>query len=126
MGVAYFKRALAPIGGFKESVETVTSTGTILSDSGMSIIAATTNADRIFRLARPSQAGVHKVVVVNVNASTDTVAVRTASTADTFFGSTNQTLLATTGANVQAFAHFVAASTAAWALLAKSTGFTIS
>ena len=126
MGFQYFKRPIQPSLGYAETVETVTSTGTSLSGSGMSIIAAATNADRIFKLSRPSAVGVHKYVVVNVNASTDTVSVRTASTADTFFGSTNQTLLATTGANVQAFAHFLAASTSAWALLSKSTGLTIS
>lgn len=106
--------------------ETVTSTATLLAPYGLSIIEATTDADRVFRLTAPTRAGVSKTVLVNTNGSTDTVSFRPASTAHVFYGSTHNILLATTGANVKAAATFISASTSSWALISKTTGLAIS
>lgn len=107
-------------------VETVTSTGTTLAPYGLSIIEATTDADRTFQLGAPTRAGVLKSVLVNTNGSTDVVAFRPASTAHVFYGSTHNILTATTGANVKAAATFLSASTTSWALISKTTGLAIS
>lgn len=109
-----------------QPVELITSTASTMLPYGVSIITSATNADRVFKLASPAYVGATKTVIVNtVAGATDTAAFRHSSTANTWFGSTQGTLTATTGGNVLAAASFVGASTSQWAIVSKTTGLTL-
>jgi hypothetical protein len=129
MGFEYKRRAIGSVGGLQVPVQSVSSTATVVNGVGASLITVSTD-DRTYLLGRPARAGVVKYVVLDTPAaSTDNAVLRLESTADTFWGTTFQTLTVSTasdGPNVLASVTLVGASTTQWALVAKSTGLTLS
>lgn len=122
---------LTPSGGIIHDIETVTSTATTLLGKGISVLAPSTLGPiTAFKLASPSEAGIHKLISVNMPASsTGTLAVVLATTALTFHGTTMNMFVTSTaadGANVTMGLGFVSVSTSAWAVVSRSTGWTLS
>ena len=104
---------------------TSTSTATAVLPYGVTTITAgTTVGTNNFALASPKVAGVHKYIAVTV-ATTDAPILSQASTATTFFGSTNGLATFSTGAG-EKFLSLVATSTSVWAVVGQSTGVTFS
>lgn len=127
MGLEYFKRPiLAPRGVVSPSSEyrTVASTATILPLNGTVTLATTAAGDKTYRLATPLLGGRVHVTAVD---STHVENVRTNTTAQTFFGTTFQTLTWTTAvAYRMATFEVVGPSTnPKWMVAAKSTGATL-
>jgi hypothetical protein len=119
-----------------EKIQTLTgaSTGTAVTNYGITSIAVAsstegTAANLIYSLAAPV-AGITKTIIVDCGGSTKEVQVRTASSAQTFWGSTKNSLLFSTDSTGAVTAHLVGASTSKWfltgvsALLPQSTAVT--
>jgi hypothetical protein len=102
-------------------------TGTPLLGFGVSAITIASgtesgSADFVFRLASPVCPGIFKTVVVaGASASDKTISVRTAATAQVFFGSTFNAISYTTTINNPSDALLlVGVSTSQWAVLNRS------
>lgn len=117
-----FNRPIFVNGGIREKVQTLTgaSTATTITNQGITTIVVTTGegtaANLIYNLAAPAFAGQLKTIFTDLN-STKEITVRTASSAQPFFGSTKNGLTFSTGSDPGAFATFKAISTSQWALL---------
>jgi len=104
---------------------TSTSTGTAVEPFGLAAItSASTDSTNTFALKGAKAAGVHKYVAVTVG-TTDSVVLTGNSTAVTFFGSTDATCTFSTGTG-EKFIQLIATSTSEWAIVAQSTGVTLS
>lgn len=114
--------------GYRESVQALTqaSTATTILNYGVTTITSAgsgTAGDHGFKLQAP-QKGLRKTIVADLN-STRTVSVFNASTACTFFGSTNNAVTFSTGTGLK-WVNLVGVSTASWAITGVSTGATLS
>ena len=127
--MAYEKRRLREVdtaGSYsKVQALTSTSTGTAVESFGLTTItSASTDSTNTFGLKGAPAGGVHKYVAVTLG-TTDSVVLTGASTAVTFFGSTNATCTFSTGTG-EKHIQLVATSTSEWAVVAQSTGVTFS
>lgn len=114
--------------GYTESVQALTqaSTGTRVKNYGVTTITSAgsgTAGIHGFFLNAPKK-GLRKSIVVDLN-STRQVAVYNASTAVTFFGSTNNAVTFSTGVGVK-WLELVGTSATVWAVASQSTGVTLS
>lgn len=127
MGFEYNKRRVLAPGfvTFSSEYRTVSGTGNILPLNGTVTLQTTAAGDKTYRLANPTPGGRVHVTAVD---STHVEAIRTYTTAQTFFGTTFQTLTWTTAvAYRMATLEVVGPSTAPkWMVVAKSTGATLS
>jgi hypothetical protein len=126
MGFNKSKRpTLSPGDAYIVQSLTSASTGTRISPRGLTILKTTATGDKTFVLDVP-RAGDVKEIVVDI-ASTATVTVRPASTAQTFYGTTSGTLLFTTAgsAGLPKRARLAAVSSTSWAILNVSTAITV-
>lgn len=117
MGTNKFKRPLAaPL-----NVKTLTAadTGSTLASNAVSLITATTAASFLLPSLPTQRKGSVVDVLLDSNSTKD-VKVHTNSTAHTFVGSTNNTLLASTGHTLIHY-RFLAASTTQWAVMGVDT-----
>jgi hypothetical protein len=106
---------------------TQASTGTRVKNFGVTSITSAgsgTAATHGFIMDNPTGGGLRKTLVVDPN-STREVAVYNASTAVTFFGSTGNALVFSTGAGTKQV-ELVSLSATQWAFTARSTGVTVS
>jgi len=134
--MAYEKRRLREVdtAGSYSKVQALTEADASTADPsvnsyGFSVIDVGTTAaaqanDATFALAAPAAGGVHKYISV-LSGTTDAVIITTHSTAVTFFGSTDATVTATTGAAARHL-ELIATSSTGWAVIAESTGWTFS
>lgn len=103
---------------------TEASTATEILNFGVTTInSGTTASANSFAMADPKAAGQHKYLAVTVG-TTDAPVV-TVSTGVNFFGSTGSTLTFSTGAG-EKWLQLVATDATEWAIVAQSTGVTIS
>jgi hypothetical protein len=104
---------------------TSASTATRINPRGLTILKTTATGDKTFVLGVP-RAGDVKDIVVDI-ASTATVTIRPASTANTFYGTTSGTLLFTTvgSAGLPKRVRLAAVSSTSWAILNASTAITV-
>ena len=103
---------------------TSTSTGTEIFNYGVTTInSGSTTGTNAYAMADPKSAGLNKSFAVTVG-TTDAPIV-SVSTGINFFGSTGSTLTFSTGTG-EKWLQLVATSTAEWAIVAQSTGVTIS
>lgn len=122
---------LTPSGSVVQEVETVTSTAVTLSGRGLTLLVppSTLAGDMAFKLASPAEAGVIKDIAVNTpTASTFQVSIVLATTALTFFGTTMNAFSLSTagdGPSVTLGLKLVGASTASWAIVGRTTGWTL-
>lgn len=121
-------------GGVGVPVETLTSTASVISAYGMTVLSvAGSTADKVFTLPRPAQAGAIKYLTCNTTGVQKVSATLGGSTASGFFvggggnaaGSTYRTIVFSSLSTKQRFAQLVATSTTTWALVSKSTGTTL-
>lgn len=113
--------------GSYSKLQTLTSTDTAteINPYGVTLItSASTDSTNAFDLGDITVAGVHKYIAVTLG-TTDAVVINTNSTTTTFWGSTNNTATASTGAGEKALA-LVAATTSSWAVVGQTTGWTFS
>ena len=130
MGIEKTKRAVYNDG--EASVcETKTLSGasaaaaaTLLNRGTTFIVSTGTGAGWSVNLPRPLRAGIRKTIFFDAN-STVPIEVRTASSVDTFFGSTANALACTTGLVTPKRAILIGKSTSQWAVLHLSTGVTV-
>lgn len=111
----------APFIGKQDPTVSVTSTATILPAVGTASLAMAAAGDGTFRLATPAAGGrVHVTAVDSTHAHT----VRTKTTAETFFGSTFNTLAWSTALAYRAATFEVVGSSTSlkWHVVSKSTG----
>lgn len=100
---------------------TSASTGTQITNFGVTTITHTSTGDKTYKLARPL-AGVTKNISVRNGGSTQNVFIRSVSTAVTFFPTTAN-LMDFAGANPSV--SLVGISTSQWAITARTTGITL-
>ena len=103
---------------------TSTSTATEIINFGVTTInSGSTTGTNSFAMADPKDAGLNKTIAVTVG-TTDAPIV-TLSTGVNFFGSTGSTLTFSTGTG-EKWLQLVATGATEWAIVAQSTGVTIS
>lgn len=113
-----------PVVDKSRATTTVTSTATILPANGAVILAGSAAADHVFRLPTPVAGGrVH----VTATDSTHAEAVRTYTTAQTFFGTTFQTVSWSTAVayRMASFEVVGPSTNLKWMVVARSTGATL-
>ena len=117
-----------------ENVQALTgaSTGTAITNFGMTVITVTTGegtaADLIYTLNAPAYKGRRKVIVADLN-STKTVRVVNPSTANTFYGTTKNSFLFSTGSTyAPSSLELLSNSSVQWVILNAETalGFSTS
>lgn len=122
MGVEKFRRPLLAPGYRTFNPLGVTSTGTVLPRDGVATLSAAT--DKTFRLPTPYPGA--NLVVTAVD-STSVLAIRTFTTAETFYNSTKQSVSFSTAAD-RKVAELVGVGTPAaskWMLKFATTGATV-
>lgn len=126
--MAYEKRRLREVdtAGSYSKLQQLTSTqdGTEVLSFGVTTLDSDSTNGNAFSMASPKSGGVHKYVAVTLG-TTEEVALAHASTAVTYFGSTNGVLTFSTGAG-EKWIQLVATSDVQWAIVAQSTGVTLS
>jgi hypothetical protein len=121
--------------GVVNPVQSVTSTASTVSSYGLTIVtmpAAT--ADKVISLARPAAAGLVKGIVCNATGTQKITLTLAGATATGFFvggggnaaGSTYRSIVFSSLSTKVRTVTLMSASTVAWALIAKSTGTTLS
>lgn len=125
MGKEYFKRAVGTAGGVTVPTESLTGTDaaqTVAVEGVTLVTVGTSNQSNDFILPDP-RPGVVKVIAVNNNTTSDEFNLNTNATANTFFGTTFNTISpGTTDATSPAGAIvLVGASTSQWAVVAASS-----
>lgn len=127
MGVDKNKRTLFAR-GLRENVQTLTSasTATRIEPTGVTLINST-GGNKTFKFAQRPTKGDRKILVVDIN-STGEVTVGQASTAVTFKGTTNGTILFTTvgSAALAKRVELIGLSSAQWIVHVQSTAITLS
>lgn len=110
--------------GKQKATITVTSTATILPETGTAVLNATAAGDKTFRLPTPVAGG--RVFVSAVD-STHVHTIRTKTSAETFFGTTMQSVAWSTSLGYRAATFEVIGPSTGlkWALVAASTGSVI-
>lgn len=146
MGLEYFKRPLFTKGGLQieapstftksvvfngttaglqENVQTLNTTATLITGFGVTLLGAGgSTTDKVYKLANPSAAGVHKYIISNATGA-QKVSVVMNTTANTFMNTTSGTIVFSTNSTKQRSAHLIAVSTAKWWIVARSTGTTL-
>ena len=126
--MGYFKSSrpvLSP--GLASAPQSLTSasTGTLINARGVTIIKTTATGDKVFRIAKVN-AGDFKEIACDIS-STATASVRAASTAQTFYGTTQDTLTFSTAgsAGIAKFVRLYARTSTSWVVLGRSTGITL-
>lgn len=106
-----------------EEIQTLTgaSTGTAVAPYGITFITVTTGQSTannlVYTMSSPGVAGIHKYIVADLN-STKEATIRTASSAGTFYGTTKNSIVFSTGStHAGTVAHLVSYSSVRWALL---------
>jgi hypothetical protein len=132
MGFQKIARPVLAPGDRTAPVQSLTgdSTGTELTNQGISTIVVTTGegtaANLVYTLAPPAWAGQRKQILADLN-STKEVTVRTKTSAATFFGSTKNSFVFSTGSTAPpAHVELIGLSTVQWAIAnIASTSVTI-
>lgn len=123
MGIEYVRRRFGPSAN-QATVQTVTSTGTVIASAGLSIVAPTgTTADKTLSLSRPAHAGQEKTLVCRTTGVRVTNVTVAGATASGFFeGTTFRTIVFSSLSTKQRSASLMAFSTNQWSITSKSTG----
>lgn len=127
MGFRKFHKPILIPGERNAPLQTLTgaSTATEITNDGVTTITVTTGegtaANLVYTLAAPGWAGQRKTILADLN-STKEVTVRTKTSAATFFGSTKNSFVFSTGSTyAPSSVDLIATSTVVWAILAANT-----
>lgn len=126
MSFRKIRRPVLAAGGFSDVAATqsltAASTGTTITNKGLTTIASGTAASKVFKLAKPDRVGARKTIIAISATTGDVVVLAGPSTATTFSGTTLGRLTFSTGAGRYRSVDLVGASTSAWLIGARSTG----
>lgn len=121
MGIEYIRRRI----GGPPDVVTQTSTATVVPAGGMTVLGTfgSSTADKVFSLARPTQRGQTKSLLVRTTGAQKVTVTVAGATASGFFeNSTFRSIVFSSQSTKQKTAQLVAYDTNTWAVTAKSTG----
>lgn len=112
--------------GYREFVETATSSWSAITRYGDSRIKSTDATPHVYSLPAPIS-GQHKYIVCfDCSGGTTSAAIVTSSGASAGVNGANTSILFTTGATVRQYVHLLGVNTTAWEVVAQSTDVSLS
>ncbi len=125
MGVVKQYLTEVQTGGRRENLQAlVDSTATAIKNYGVTTISNSSDVDQTYLVGLAPQTGLRKTILGQMD-STGVLIVGQASSAITFYGSTNNLITLTTGAGVKAIDLFGLSATS-WGIISPTSGLTFS
>ena len=112
-------------GGRRENLQSlIDSTATALKNYGVTSVTNSSDVDQTYLVGSAPQTGLRLTILGNMD-STGILIIGQASSAITFYGSTNNLITLTTGAGVKVM-DLVGLSATSWGIISETTGITLS